>query len=237
MRKPCSETQTRCLQATHSRPRNMVRPDEFTVGKNTKYVSGNPISTCLISNMVANVRSLLARISFRSLLEVGCGEGIILHHLGGHLMGKTVALDIDVEEVRIANRNVPFATCVVGSAYDLPFSDQSFDCVLCCEVLEHLEAPERALQEIQRVCASHCVLSVPNEPFWRILNMARGAYLSGLGNTPGHVNHWTAKGFRRLIGEYFEPLQSVTPIPWAVSLCRRRRDSAGRTLQPPNPRS
>ena len=38
---------------------------------------------------------------------------------------------------------------------------------------------------------------MPREPLWRGLNMARGAYLKDLGNTPGHVNHWSKRSFHR----------------------------------------
>ena len=94
--------------------------------------------------------------------------------------------------------------------------------VMCCEVLEHLDDPERALREIRRVCARYCVLSVPNEPFWRLLNLARGAYARNLGNTPGHVNHWSTKHFERYVGDYFRVLEIATPLPWVITLCQRK---------------
>ena len=57
-------------------------------------------------------------------------------------------------------------------------------------------SPEATLAEMARVARRHLLVSVPREPLWRGLNMARGAYLRDLGNTPGHVNHWSKRGVR-----------------------------------------
>ena len=46
-----------------------------------------------------------------------------------------------------------------------------------------------------RVARRWLLVSVPHEPLWRALNVARGAYLRELGNTPGHLNHWTRAAF------------------------------------------
>ena len=49
-------------------------------------------------------------------------------------------------------------------------------------------------------CAQRWLLvSVPREPVWRMVNMARGAYWKDLGNTPGHVNHWSKRSFTRML--------------------------------------
>src|SRR3546814_4517320 len=86
----------------------------------------------------------------------------------------------------------------------LPFPDDSFDLVLGIEVLEHVPVPDRALSEIRRVGRESFVLSVPREPIWRMANVARGRYLRDLGNTPGHVNHWSARWFRNLVDAYLD---------------------------------
>lgn len=64
--------------------------------------------------------------------------------------------------------------------------------------------------------------SVPREPMWRVLEMARGKYPGALGNTPGHVNHWGRASFLELIARRFDVLQTRSPLPWTMVLCRRR---------------
>ncbi len=98
----------------------------------------------------------------------------------------------------------------------LEFADDEFELVAATEVLEHVDGPEQALAEMARVASAWLLVSVPHEPLWRALNMARGAYLRDFGNTPGHVNHWTARAFLGLLG------------PLRRGRARRARRSPGR---------
>ena len=126
------------------------------------------------------------------------------------------AVDIDPVELAAAKRNISFANFQLGNVYNLPFHDKEFDLVICSEVLEHLNEPSKALKEVRRVTGGFCIMSVPNEPLWCLLNIVRGAYLSNYGNTPGHVNHWNKKSFEKLIGEYFDITKACSPLPWIL---------------------
>ena len=64
----------------------------------------------------------------------------------------------------------------------------------------------------------HLLVSVPHEPLWRILNVARGAYVRELGNTPGHVNHWSKRSFVRELARHGEVVQARSPFPWTMLL-------------------
>jgi 2-polyprenyl-3-methyl-5-hydroxy-6-metoxy-1,4-benzoquinol methylase len=94
--------------------------------------------------------------------------------------------------------------------------------VVCCEVLEHLADPARALALLARLAQPHLIVSVPREPLWRILNLARGRYWAALGNTPGHLQHWSARRFLALLHDHVEVREVRTPLPWTMALCRRR---------------
>jgi hypothetical protein len=76
------------------------------------------------------------------------------------------------------------------------------------------------LAEMARVASRHLLVSVPHEPLWRALNVARGAYLKDLGNTPGHLNHWTRRGFVGLLGRYGDVVEIRSPFPWTMLLVR-----------------
>jgi ubiquinone/menaquinone biosynthesis C-methylase UbiE len=178
-----------------------------TVVKQSKYLSGNPISTFLLGRFFRELNRLLAACSFDTVLEIGCGEGVLLHHVQPRLTGKrVVAVDIDAGDLALASRNSPFASYAVASGYALPFRDRAFDLTVCCEVLEHLALADRALAEIERVTSGVCILSVPDEPLWRFLNVLRGAYLRDWGNTPGHLNHWSRRAFRACVDEHLDVL-------------------------------
>ena len=76
------------------------------------------------------------------------------------------------------------------------------------------------MAEMARVARRHLLVSVPREPLWRALNVARGAYLRDLGNTPGHVNHWSKRSFAALLARHGEVEQVRSPFPWTMLLVR-----------------
>lgn len=186
-----------------------------------KYTSTNPIARLLFRNFLSSVEGLLARIDPGQVLEVGCGEGM-LSCMIRRWKPQARVVGVDLESSLFDRRATRAAgvDCLVQSAYDLGFRDQGFDLVVAAEVLEHLDDPPRALAEIQRVARGHLLFSVPREPIWRVLNLARLSYVRDWGNTPGHVQHWSSRGFRRMIGERFEVVAEARPLPWTVLLAR-----------------
>jgi 2-polyprenyl-3-methyl-5-hydroxy-6-metoxy-1,4-benzoquinol methylase len=112
------------------------------------------------------------------------------------------------------------------SIFDLdPLHDAS-ELVMCCEVLEHLTDPHTALLKLLSITTSDLIVSVPNEPVWHLLNMARGKYLNALGNTPGHFQHWTKKQFTHFVAQHADIVAVHSPLPWTVIHCRPRRTGA-----------
>ncbi len=184
---------------------------------NTKYVSGNPISRQLIRNFMTTIIDIAKQFKPITILDVGCGEGIVSRQFQ-EVWGASFLHGIDIEtELLVAARQiVPQLTLTAGSIYELPYPTNAFDLVACTEVMEHLDDPIAAMQEIKRVCRQYCIISVPNEPIWRIANMARGSYWSDLGNTPGHINHWSSAKIAGFVGDYFEVLAVRKPFPWTI---------------------
>lgn len=185
-----------------------------------KYASQNPIARHLVKGFLDAVTELYVRAAPRgkTVLEVGCGEGKLATHLIRHAPtpARYLATDVSLEAVR-AELEPPIETAV-ASIYELPFADASFDVVVCCEVLEHLEDPRRGLAEVARVARERVLLSTPWEPVWRAMNMARGKYLRELGNTPGHVQHFSRAALQRLAAEHLRVHAVKTPLPWTVIL-------------------
>ena len=108
-------------------------------------------------------------------------------------------------------------------AQNLPFRDENLECVTAIEVLEHVENPRIALEEIARATSRWAVISVPNGFVWRLANLARGKYFSALGNTPEHINEWSKRTFTQFISDYFVLEYVETPFPWIVALMRKKR--------------
>ena len=99
-------------------------------------------------------------------------------------------------------------------------ADREFDLATAIEVLEHVPAPEATVAEMARVARRWLIVSVPREPLWRGLNVVRGAYLRDLGNTPGHVNHWSKRAFVSLLSRYGTVEEARSPLPWTMALVR-----------------
>ena len=185
-----------------------------------KYGTRNPLYRWLVDGYFRSLSQLFPESWPARILEVGCGEG----HVAGWLSQRAsadslVAVDLSpgmLAQAHVQHASVEFAC---ASASELPFSDRQFDLVLFLEVLEHLPSPKMALEEARRVCAGFLVASVPREPIWRLLNVARGAYWSDLGNTPGHLQHWSRAAFVRTLSRQFTILQVRSPFPWTIVLC------------------
>jgi 2-polyprenyl-3-methyl-5-hydroxy-6-metoxy-1,4-benzoquinol methylase len=188
-----------------------------------KYGSANPVVRRLMERFQGTLDELLALAAPGSLLDVGCGEGVLVHEWAQR-MPRTRLVGIDLEEESIqagwAARRAANLEYRVLEARDLPFADGEFDLVTAIEVLEHLPEPQRTLAEMARCAGRHLLVSVPREPLWRMLNLARGAYVRDFGNTPGHLNHWSRRSFVELLSQHGEVVQARSPFPWTMLLVR-----------------
>jgi SAM-dependent methyltransferase len=197
---------------------------EGTVTGNTydKYGSTNPVVKRLMAGFEGTLEELFTKAAPTSLLDVGCGEGVLTHHWGGRLGGRVVGIDLDDPELHAqwAKRQAPNLEYMVMKAENLPFADKEFDAATAIEVLEHVPDPEHTVAEMARVAQRSLIVSVPREPMWRGLNMARGAYWKDLGNTPGHLNHWSKRSFVRLLSRHGTVTEARSPFPWTMLLVR-----------------
>ena len=188
-----------------------------------KYGSTNPVVRRLMGGFRSSLAELFRRAGPESVLDVGCGEGVLTYNWARQLGGKPV-VGFDLEDPKLqaewatrARENLEFRT---GRAETLPYGDREFDLVAAIETLEHVPEAERAIAEMARVAGRHLLVSVPREPLWRALNVARGAYLHELGNTPGHLNHWSKRQFIKLLSTHGELIEARSPFPWTMLLVR-----------------
>jgi 2-polyprenyl-3-methyl-5-hydroxy-6-metoxy-1,4-benzoquinol methylase len=188
-----------------------------------KYGSRNPVVKRLMAGFHGALDELWDRAAPATVLDVGCGEGVLTVEWAERLRdGRVVGIDLDDPKLRAEweRRRRPNLEFRAEEATRLSFADDEFDLAAAIEVLEHVPEPEATLAEMARVARGHLLVSVPREPLWRGLNMARGAYWRDLGNTPGHVNHWSKRGFVSLLSRYGAVKEARSPFPWTMLLVR-----------------
>ena len=163
----------------------------------------------------------LVRSTDRTLVDVGCGEGITLEKMHRLFPDRKVfGIDSLAENIDICSNH----GCSVeqGDVYSLPLPSKSVDFVLFMEVIEHLDHPETAIQEIHRVLVpgGRLVIVFPNDSFFKMariltLRFREAAY------DPGHVRQWTPHDMREFLngqGFIFTFSRNIPLYFWLMSL-------------------
>ncbi len=175
-----------------------------------------------------------------TMLDVGCGEG---RHIFGVMqdypMMRCIGLDMDDESLEKAEEGYEYfesiskagAEFLKGSAYSLPFPNDTFDLVVCSEVLEHLHEYDDAVKEIFRVLkpGGKFYASVPASWPEKICWLLSKDYQNQPG---GHLRIFNQKklvkeieesGFKFLSSEKFHAIHS--PYWWLRCLFWNSQDS------------
>ncbi|GAB4500238.1 MAG: hypothetical protein OHK003_19560 [Anaerolineales bacterium] len=188
-----------------------------------EYNSTNFISKVLIDNYYERIKRIVGQFgNDMRILEVGCGAAESSDRIKSLLKEQHFEIsDYDPRYVSKVKEHKKHHLITQESVYELKRPDNSFDAVFLLEVMEHLDNYELALKELFRVSRRYVILSVPNEPLWRILNLARFRYVKDWGNTPGHLNHWNASGFSRLVSKFGIVRKVYLPIPWIILVAEK----------------
>jgi len=136
---------------------------------------------------------LIYKHAGKSILDVGCGDGTYIEYLNKHgydaygtdLLSYNKWSVIDKTRFKIAD------------VYKLPYKDKTFDTVLFFEVLEHLEHPELALKELQRISKKNIILSVPNCDLDQIFSGSGFTFYHYIDRT--HINFFTENSIKELL--------------------------------------
>jgi ubiquinone/menaquinone biosynthesis C-methylase UbiE len=188
-----------------------------------KYNTTNPVAKRLQAGFERNLEELFETAAPQSLLDIGCGEGVLTYQWAEKLGDKRiVGLDLPDEKLQAEweTRTRPNLEYVTMPAENLPFEADEFDVATAIEVLEHVPDPAHTVAEMARCAKRYLLVSVPREPIWRMVNMARGSYIKDWGNTPGHLNHWSKRSFVELLSRHGTVVEKRSPFPWTMLLVR-----------------
>jgi len=200
-----------------------VIPDSYFDSFHTaKYKSQNPLQRHLIRRFIAKLSCMFdATQPSDSVLEIGCGEGFVAGQLSERqASGVYVGVDLNEKDLQNLKAKLPAVETHQGSIYDLSFLGREFDVVVCAEVMEHLDDPCAALEQIIGRGPRWVILSVPHEPWFCLSNFARGKNITRFGNDPEHVNLWGRRGFRKVVDTHLVVDRHETSYPWQLVLAR-----------------
>ena len=205
-----------------------ISEDGVIIGNTyNKYQSENWVVRRIMGSFDNALSGLVDKCDPQAIHEVGCGEGYwVVRWLqeGRDARGSDFSEKvIEMAKSHAAQNSVEPSRFTVRSVYDVDPAKDMADLVVCCEVMEHLDEPTRALDALQKIVKKDLIISVPREPLWRILNTARGKYVRDLGNTPGHVQHWSKRGIIKTVEPFFDIVEVLSPLPWTMIHCRCRR--------------
>jgi len=135
---------------------------------------------------------------------------------------KLTSVDLDRKAQYVAKASLKalkldkLVTLKIMNAERLQYKDNSFDLVICSEVLEHLENPQKALRELIRVSKKYILVSVPNEPWFYLFNYTQW------GKDIGHINKWSKNKFVKFIKlKSYKVISVKTPFPWTMIFFRK----------------
>jgi ubiquinone/menaquinone biosynthesis C-methylase UbiE len=188
-----------------------------------KYTSRNPIQKYLINNFLKTLFQCLDNLTINKVLDAGCGEGFVLSEFKNRGIGDYLeGIDFSEEALNTGKKLFPNLSLRPGDIYSMPYENSSFDLVICTEVMEHLDEPDKVMEEIVRVSKKYCLLSVPNEPLFMISNLLRGKNISRWGDDIDHLQHWSSRAFEEFINRKLKILTVKRPFPWTVVLSNKR---------------
>lgn len=159
------------------------------------------------------------------MLDFGCGEGFILDELAsrGLELDCYEGLDLRPDALAEARSRWPSKRFVCADLFDSEFDDKRFDVTMAVEVFEHLFDPDAAFQRLTSLTARAMVVTVPHEPWFQLVNLARGRDLMRLGNHPEHVQHWNPSTFADFINQHAELISVRSIFPFIIATARPRR--------------
>ena len=155
----------------------------------------------------------------KNILDLGCGEGITLEKMLRQFPGRNIlGIDASPEKVKICREHrLPASE---GSAYRLNFEDQSWDCCLLLEVIEHLADPRGALREIRRVLRTQglLILVFPHDWLFKATRLAFLKFKEAFAPS-GHVKQWTPREMAEVLKESGFGIKSMDCLPTGLWFC------------------
>ena len=130
----------------------------------------NPVADFMQKERCQILRNFLKNEN-GNILVVGCGSWQEMSIINDE--AKATGIDISKVAVEKVKKQFPQFSLKVADATDLPFEDKEFDCVVCSEVIEHIENRDKAFSEINRVLKKGGTFVITTPNWWSWYGLAR----------------------------------------------------------------
>lgn len=175
--------------------------------------SFDPVRFSLEIRRFQKIKSILRRINFKDLLDLGCGEGQLFGNLFDFNFNY-VGMDISnkrIERAKNSYKDFDNATFVTGSATEIPNVYHSFDVVVCSELLEHVQSPQAVIKQISNVLnpRGYLILSVPNN---EVINYQMCMHCHKMTPWSGHLHSFSNESLASLLIKYSLEMLSFSEI-------------------------
>ena len=161
---------------------------------------------------------LLWARGFQRILDAGCGSSIIAQSLNN-----VIAMDIKFQKVRFLRRHA--IPVLQGSAFTLPFKDQSFDCLISSEVIEHVPLDDVLFTEMRRVLRPGGTLIIGTPDYatlgWRIIEPIYG-FVMPWGYKDEHITHYTHASLREILRRFGFTVEETAYVAGSEMILRCR---------------
>lgn len=184
-----------------------------------KFWTGDVLQDAMNRNRISFTANLIPA-EVKSLLDIGCGNGIFINYLKEHSkLERLVGTDRSETALKMVN-----AEKKIADITHLPFADHEFDCATCLEVIEHLpqETYKKALEEISRVSSKYIVITVPyNEDLLETQTQCPAC--KSRFNSDLHLRNFTETDMRQLFSSHgFECIKTETFFPFKRNVGAKR---------------
>lgn len=205
---------------------HQVPPDYYQKG-----VSKNLLQRIWHTRKFKNVLKLVDGVGIypRNILDVGCASGWFLSRVElRYPKSKCVGVDIYKKAIEYGKKRYKSLKLIHADAHNLPFTDSSFDLVICTEVLEHVASPEKVLKEIERVLSSRGIAIIEMDTgsflfkvvwhWWT--NMMRGVWKDS------HIHMFNPTILQNMIlkNRFLITEKRIFNFTMAVAFCLRKKE-------------
>lgn len=187
-----------------------------------KYSNKNPLHRFALNRFFDLIAAEIDRIRPDRILDFGSGEGFFIDELikRNVVLHEYLGVDTRQNALKEAKLKHPQFSFVNADLLNCALDGEQFDFVIASQVLEHLPQPEKYLEILCSLSKGSLLLTVPNEPWFRILNLLRGRDIKKLGNHPDHVNLWSFKQFCDFVGDFIIIERAYKAFPFTIIVGR-----------------